>query len=145
VSATAPPPRRFRRTLIWFVLIAIAVLALYTWVTLTYRYSEGERAGVLQKFSRKGWVCKTHEGELAMFIVAGVAPQIWYFSVRDDAVAGQLASVVGHRVQLHYSEHPGVPTNCFGDTRYFVNRVTVMDAGPAAAGPASITVTRFTK
>ena len=137
MSATAPPPRLFRRTLIWFVLIAIAVLALYTWVTLTYRYSEGERAGVLQKFSRKGWVCKTHEGELAMFIVAGVAPQIWYFSVRDDAVAGQLASVVGHRVQLHYSEHPGVPTNCFGDTRYFVNRVTVMDAGPAAAAAAA--------
>ena len=139
MSATTPPRRRFRRTLIWFVLIAIAVLALYTWVTLTYRYSEGDRAGVLQKFSRKGWICKTHEGELAMFIVAGVAPQIWNFSVRDDAVASQLAAAVGHRVQLHYSEHPGIPTNCFGETRYFVNRVTLMDAPPpaAAAPPAA--------
>jgi hypothetical protein len=133
VSATAPTarPRRFRRTFIWFVLIVVAALVLYTWGTLSYRYSEGDRAGVLQKFSRKGWVCKTHEGELAMYVVAGVAPQIWDFSVRDDAVASQLAGAVGRRVQLHYSEHPGVPTNCFAETRYFVDRLTVIDAGPA--------------
>jgi hypothetical protein len=132
VSATTPPRRRFRRALIWFVLIVIAALALYTWVTLNYRYSEGERAGLLQKFSRKGWICKTHEGELAMYVVAGVAPQIWDFSVRDDAVASQLQGLVGRRVQLSYSEHPGVPTSCFADTRYFVNKVTVIDGSAVA-------------
>jgi hypothetical protein len=138
VSATTPPRRRFRRALIWFVLIVIAALTLYAWVTLNYRYSEGERAGLLQKFSRKGWICKTHEGELAMYVVAGVAPQIWEFSVRDDAVASQLQGLVGRRVQLSYSEHPGVPTNCFADTRYLVNKVTVIDGGPGApATPAA--------
>ena len=40
---------------------------------------------------------------------------------------------VGHRVQLHYTEHPGIPTNCFGDTRYFVDRVTIADNERAAA------------
>ena len=55
---------------------------------LVVGYSEGERAGVLQKFSRKGWLCKTYEGELALYVVGGVAPQIWYFSVRDERIAG---------------------------------------------------------
>ncbi|NBU25847.1 MAG: hypothetical protein EBS39_09590, partial [Gammaproteobacteria bacterium] len=82
------------------------------------------RGGVLQKFSHKGWVCKTWEGELALYVVPGMAPEIWEFSVRDEAVAKQLGGYVGERVQLHYSEHRGLPTSCFGETGYFVDRVT---------------------
>jgi len=134
VSAS-PAPRRFRRTMLWFLLIVIVGLVLYTWLTLSYRYSEGDRAGVLQKFSRKGWLCKTDEGELAMYVVAGVQPEIWEFSVRDDAIADQLSKAVGRRVQLHYSEHPGVPTTCFADTRYYVDRLTVIDQGPMPVAP----------
>jgi hypothetical protein len=106
------------------VLLALAFAA-FTWITLNYSYSEGDRAGVLQKFSRKGWVCKTWEGELAQYVVAGVAPQIWPFTVRDPALAANLASKVGEKVQLHYAEHRGIPTNCFGDTGYFVESYTV--------------------
>ena len=129
-----------RRGLRWRTrfLLALAVLAvlaaLYTWLTLSWDYSTGERAGLLQKFSRKGWICKTYEGELALYVVAGVQPEIWHFSVRDPAVAQQLSRAVGERVQLHYTEHVGVPTDCFGDTGYYVDRINSAGGAP---GPAA--------
>ncbi len=107
-----------RITLIGMALLVV-VAAGWTWLSLSWSYSEGERAGVLQKFSKKGWICKTYEGELAQYVVGGVAPQIWYFSVRDPAVAEKLFKAVGQNAQIHYSEHRGIPTNCFGDTSYF--------------------------
>jgi hypothetical protein len=118
------------------LLLAIAGLSLWTWLTLSWAYSEGTRAGILQKFSHPGWLCKTQEGDLvlAQFPGAGVTPQIWQFSVRDEAVSAQLERAVGARVQLHYTEHPGVPSTCFADTRYFVDRVTVMDENPMGSG-----------
>jgi hypothetical protein len=126
------PPPRGRRRLRWYLLgfLSASVLlgVLYTLFVLRWSYSEGERAGVLQKFSQKGWICKTHEGELAMYVVAGVAPQIWDFSVRDDAVAAQLRKEVGQHVRVHYTEHRGVPSSCFGDTGYFVDAVEVTPA-----------------
>ena len=134
--SSRPAPRGARRgylLAIGVVLVAVAVGALYAWLTLTYSYSEGERAGLLQKFSRKGWICKTHEGELAMYVVAGVQPEIWAFSVRDPAVAAELSAAVGRRVQLHYVEHRGVPSSCFADTRYFVDRLTLLFDTPATA------------
>ncbi|HXR35989.1 MAG TPA: hypothetical protein VN754_08590 [Candidatus Binataceae bacterium] len=116
------------------MLLAIAGVGLWTWFSLSWAYSDGTRAGVLQKFSRRGWICKTEEGELAQYVVAGVSPQIWQFSVRDRKLGAQLEKLVGERVQLHYTEHSGVPTSCFADTRYFVDRVAVIaDAAPAAA------------
>ena len=124
------PRRRGRRGLkvAFGTLIVIGVgLALWTWLSLAWSYSDGERAGVVQKFSRRGWVCKTYEGELAQYVVAGVAPQIWNFSVRSPAVAAQLDQLVGRQVQLHYSEHRGLPTSCFADTGYFVDRVTAVN------------------
>jgi hypothetical protein len=121
---------RAGRILLGLVLVILVGLGLWTWLTLAWAYSDGERAGVLQKFSRRGWLCKTSEGELAQYVVAGVSPQIWTFSVRDPAVAAALDKAVGERVQLHYTEHPGVPTACFADTRYFVDKVTVRGEGP---------------
>jgi len=121
---------RFGRWLVFLLLLLIAGGALWTWLSLSWAYSDGERAGVLQKLSRRGWICKTEEGELAQYVVAGVSPQIWEFSVRDPAVGAQLNKLVGHKVQLHYTEHAGVPSSCFADTRYFVDRVTVVDNLP---------------
>src|SRR5450631_3199310 len=120
---------------IGILLVLMAGVVLFSWLTLSYVYSEGERAGILQKFSRKGWLCKTFEGELAMYVVAGIQPEIWLFSVRDEKLATQLANQVGRRVQLHYTEHPGVPSSCFADTRYFVDRITVTDTEPASQFP----------
>jgi hypothetical protein len=115
------------------LLLFIVGCGLWTWLTLAWAYSDGERAGVLQKFSRRGWVCKTQEGELAQYVVAGVSPQIWDFSVRDAAVAAELNKMVGRQVQLHYTEHKGVLSSCFADTRYYVDRVTLVDNLPATA------------
>ncbi len=100
------------------VLILLGI-GLWTWFSLSWAYSEGERAGTLQKFSQKGWLCKTYEGELALYVVGGVAPQIWYFSTRDPETAKQLYTAVGQNIQLHYTEHRGVPTSCFAETPYF--------------------------
>lgn len=111
------------------LLLLIAIGAAWTWVALSWAYSEGERAGVLQKFSRKGWVCKTYEGELALYVVGGVAPQIWYFSTRDAALAEKLFGAVGERVQIHYKEHRGVPSTCFAETPYFAESFTLMREG----------------
>ena len=136
-SAPGPAPsvRRPARTLrsyFWWSLIgALVLIGLYTLLMLWWSYSDGERAGILQKFSRRGWVCKTYEGELAMYVVGGVAPQIWKFSVRDPALAQQLHKAVGQQLRAHYTEHRGLPTNCFGETDYFVDRYEVV-APPAA-------------
>jgi hypothetical protein len=112
-----------RRWLIIAAIVAVVAGAAYTWFTLSWSYSDDERAGLLQKFGRKGWLCKTYEGELAQYIVGGVAPQIWYFSVRDEATAEQLRKAVGEKVQLHYTQHRGVPSSCFAETEYFVDGV----------------------
>ncbi len=120
-----PPPAR-RRVKVLAILAGVLLLpvvgfALYVFVALNWSYSDGERAGVLQKFSRKGWVCKTWEGELAMTTVPGVAPELWQFTVRDAMIAQHINAAIGKRVTLHYREHPGVPTSCFGQTPYYVD------------------------
>jgi hypothetical protein len=120
---TPQTPLRRRRRWPWLLLLLLVGLIGYTPLTLWWSYSDGERVGVLQKFSRKGYLCKTYEGELALYVVSGVAPQIWTFTVRDNAVATTMNSHIGERVRLHYTEHRGIPSNCFGDTGYFVDGV----------------------
>jgi len=119
--------RRAGSLLVVLLLGAALAFGLYVWGVLSWPYSEGERAGILQKFSSKGWLCKTHEGELAISIVPGVTPVIWYFSVRDVSLSPQINAALGKRVVLHYREHRGLPTTCFGETSYFVTGVRVMD------------------
>ncbi|MFN0102110.1 MAG: hypothetical protein ACKV2U_08470 [Bryobacteraceae bacterium] len=108
------------------VLVPALGFAAWVWITLSYSYSTGERAGQLQKISSKGWVCKTWEGEIAMPTQPGVPPQIFTFSVRDEAVARQLLNAAGQRVSLSYEQHVGVPTQCFGETEYYITRVQVL-------------------
>jgi hypothetical protein len=117
----------FLKITIVIVLMAVLGFGGWTWFTLTYNYSDGERAGYVQKLSRKGWVCKTWEGELSMINYPGAAPEIFHFSVRDDAVAKQIDAVVGKRVALRYEQHINVPTSCFGETEYFVIGLRVIE------------------
>src|SRR5262245_4354482 len=106
---------------------AAALLAAYTWAMLEWSYAKGERAGYVQKLSKKGWVCKTWEGELAMVSIPGTAPEIFPFTVRDDAVAERINSSLGRRVAVTYDQHKGIPTSCFGETEYFVSDVKVVE------------------
>ena len=99
----------------------------WTFFTLTYNYSDGERAGYVQKLSRKGWVCKTWEGELALVNLPGAMPEIFHFTVRDGTVAKRIQESVGKRVALSYEQHIGIPTTCFGDTQYFVVDIKVVE------------------
>lgn len=126
-QASVPPRRKTRWKLILFgvILTPLLVLALYTFTVLTWSYSDGDRSGSLYKFSHKGWLCKTWEGELNI-TPGAAAPTIWPFTVRDDAVAKQMNQALGGKVVLHYSEHMGIPTGCFGDTRYFVDAVRLV-------------------
>ena len=124
------PLRRHRRRWPWVVAAVIvspiAVIALWTLIALNYSYSRGNRAGYVQKFSRKGWICKTYEGELAMVNVPGALQERWEFSVRDDSVAHIITTSLGQRVSLTYDQHVGVPTSCFGETPYFVTGIQVL-------------------
>ena len=77
----------------------------------------------MQKLSKKGWICKTREGEMAMTKQPGVAPVIFAFSVRSDSIAAEVTRLEGTQVTPWYEEHRGVPSSCFGETGHFVDRV----------------------
>lgn len=121
---TSPALQKFFTRLGFVILSVLVAIALYIWAVLSWSYSEGERAGFLQKVSYKGWICKTWEGELSLVAIPGAAPEKFLFTVRDEAVAQQLNAVAGKRVTLKYEQHRGLPTSCFGDTDYFVVGIT---------------------
>ena len=128
-GAALPPPLSARikwflfRLFIFLIIVPPIGLALYIWAALSFTYSKGERVGYVQKFSHKGWICKTWEGELAMVNLPGTMAQIFRFTVRDPKVAEQINATLGKRVAMHYDQHRGLPTSCFGDTSYFVTSV----------------------
>ena len=119
-------PKRTSAILLILIAVVAVLAAGYTWFTLTWSYSEGERAGYLQKFSKRGWLCKTWEGEILLSSMPGAIPERFNFSVRDPAVATQMQTAMGKRVQLGYEEHKGVPTQCFGETDYYATKVAVL-------------------
>ncbi len=109
------------------LLIVIVLAAVYGLVVWKWSYSSGERVGIVQKISNKGWVCKTWEGELNMVVLPGGIPEKFFFTVWDESVAKSINKSIGKRVTLHYEEKMGLPTSCFGDTRYFIQKVTVLE------------------
>ena len=123
-----------RRFLLLGVPLAGGLIAVYFWAALNWNYSSGERAGWVQKFSKKGWICKTWEGELALVTMPGTAQEKFVFTVWDDETARQINEAMGRRVSLHYDEKVGLPTSCFGETRQWVNKVTPVQDIPLAPG-----------
>lgn len=115
------------KMLVVVVVLAAAALAGFTWLTLHWTYAQGERAGYVQKLSRKGWLCKTWEGEMAMVTMPGTVAEKFIFTVPSDAIAAKLNASVGKRMALHYEQHRWIPSSCFGDTEYFVTDLRVME------------------
>jgi hypothetical protein len=115
------------RWIFGFIITSILLFATYTWLTLHWSYSSGERAGYVQKFSHKGWICKTWEGELAMVSMPGTLSEKFPFSVVDDTVSDKINKNLGKRVSLTYEQHVGVPSTCFAETQYFVTDVRVVE------------------
>ncbi len=128
-NASAAPVRTHKTRnklligLLILILVPVVIAALWVWIALGYTYASGERAGYIQKISKKGWLCKTWEGELAMANLPGTMPQIFTFTVRNDSIAHVIEQNAGKQVSLTYQQHRGVPTSCFGETEYFVTGV----------------------
>jgi hypothetical protein len=129
LNASAEPTRWSRArnkvliALLILILAPVVIASLWVWIALGYTYASGERAGYIQKISKKGWLCKTWEGELAMANLPGTMPQIFSFTVRNDSIAHVIEQNAGKQVSLTYQQHRGVPTSCFGETEYFVTGV----------------------
>ena len=129
-STPSTGARQGKNWFLWFIGFTVLGLALfigYTWLVLSWSYSSGERAGYVQKFSQKGWLCKTWEGEMAIVAIPGSLPEIFPFTVRDDKVAAEINAVMGKRVSLAYQQHLGIPSTCFGETGYYVDKVHVVE------------------
>ncbi len=116
-----------KRFLLWTATIVVLVLIIYIFANITFTYSEGNRAGRLIKFSHKGFVFKTYEGELNLGGINSVnggvlVNNMWNFSVTDKAVADTLLQLEGRDISLHYKEKM---STLFwrGDTRYIVDKV----------------------
>ncbi len=125
-SASRGSARWILIALVVVVVLPVLGFAAWTWTTLHVSYSNGERVGYIQKISKKGWTCKSWEGELAMVSMPGSAPQIFNFSVRDEAVARSVTDAAGKRVALVYEQHRGVPTSCFGETEYYITGIRIV-------------------
>lgn len=123
--------RYFTITLVVLVLLAVA----WVWITLHWSYADGERAGYVQKLSKKGWLCKTWEGEIAMVTMPGAIPDKFEFTVRDETVAQKINGLAGKRVVLSYKQHKFVPLGCFGETEYFIDEARELLDTPAPQAP----------
>ena len=126
--------RRNSGWILWVLLALIALGALWVWVMMSWSYSSGDRAGWVQKFSKKGWICKTWEGEIALVTMPGTAQEKFLFTVWDEGVAQKINGAMGKRVSLHYNEKVGLPGSCFGETRYWVDDVRAVEDIPLAPG-----------
>lgn len=113
-------------TAVVVVVIPVLVFTIWATITLHYTYSTGERAGFLQKLSKRGWICKTWEGEIQLTAIPGAAPEKFAFTVRSDSIADVLNAMAGQHVVLTYEQHVGVPTSCFGDTEYYITGAKVV-------------------
>ena len=72
--------KKFIKVMILLIIIPIILLGLYTWGALSWVYSSGERAGYVQKFSNRGYVCKTWEGELVLVSMPGTQAEKFNFT-----------------------------------------------------------------
>jgi hypothetical protein len=131
---TQPSGFPIGKYLLYLLLLLLAGGALYFAVVLNWSYSSGERAGWVQKFSKKGWVCKTWEGEVALVSMPGSHVEKFNFTVTDDEVAAQINKIMGRRVTLHYEQKVGLPGSCFGESRYYVTRVGAVEDGQVSPG-----------
>ena len=129
-SSTSPKKFPWKTLFFCILMTPVLLFALWTWGALTYVYARGERSGFVQKISKKGWVFKTWEGELAMANLPGTMPQIFTFTVQEDAVAHTIEQTMGKRISLSYEQHRGIPLRCFGDTQYFVTHTRMSEDTP---------------
>jgi hypothetical protein len=94
-----------------------------------YTYSEGYRAGLLQKFSNKGTFFKTYEGEMILSSVSStanvaIASEKFFFSVPRKELSIQFDTLQGRNVIVHYMEKNGA-VFWRGDSKYLVDSIAL--------------------
>lgn len=124
---------KFKKILIGLMVLFVLILAGFIYAKYFYTYSEGYRAGLLQKFSYKGNLVKTYEGEMILSSIessknVAIASEKFLFSVPDKRIADQLIKLEGHMITLRYQEKHGV-LFWRGDTKYLVDSVIVAPEG----------------
>ncbi|MEI7661883.1 MAG: hypothetical protein WCK34_06795 [Bacteroidota bacterium] len=118
-----------KKFLYWSLAVLVIATAVFIYWKYSFTYSEGNRAGLLQKFSYKGTIFKTYEGELILSSIkssqdVSLASEKFYFSVPGKELAEKLLHLEGSTVVLHYREKNGVlPWR--GESRYLVDSLTV--------------------
>lgn len=120
----------------WSILLVLLILASIIYWKYFFTYSEGYRAGLLQKFSKKGTIFKTYEGEMILSSIRSsrdiaIASEKFFFSVKKSEVAGKMNHLQGEYIVIHYEEKNGV-LPWVGESRYLVDSVKIVEA-PAAA------------
>jgi hypothetical protein len=120
-----------KKFLSWTLFVIILCCGCFIYFRYYYTYSEGNRAGLLQKFSNRGNIFKTFEGEMVLSSVesrkdVAIASEKFLFTVLDKEVAQKLVELEGHFVIIHYKSTHG---RLFwrGDTNYFVDDVKQAD------------------
>ena len=91
----------------------------------------------MQKFSHKGWLCKTWEGEMAMVTMPGTMSEKFVFTAWNSDIVSQITASMGRRVALSYEQKKGLPSSCFGDSEYWITGVQVLADTPEIPGPAA--------
>lgn len=129
--AVATPKRRGKggRILLIVLLVLLAAGAFFVWWRYYFTYSSGYRYGLLQKFSKRGNLFKTYEGEMILSSVKGnnnvpLASEKFYFTVTDEGVAQQLDQLQGRGITVHYAQKNS-PAFWRGDSEYLVDSVRV--------------------
>lgn len=128
-SRWAGAVKKTKKILRWTLSIIIIFLVMFIYFKYFFTYSEGFRAGLLQKFSNKGIVFKTYEGELILSSVSStasvaLASEKFLFSVTNEKLAIQFDTLQGRNVIVHYTEKRGtVPWR--GDSKYLVDSIAL--------------------
>lgn len=118
--------KRFRRN--FFLFLFILLIGVVYWKYF-FTYSEGNRTGLLQKFSYKGTIFKTYEGELILSSIrsqnnVALASEKFFFSVKNKTTAEKLENLQGHFITVHYIMKNGtLPWR--GDSKYLVDSVRI--------------------
>ena len=118
-----------RRGFTLTVLVLLLIFAGWFYWKFYFTYSDGNRTGLLQKFSHKGNLFKTYEGELVLnsITTSGISPlsaEKFYFSVDDKNVAEKMSQFEGKKVEVHYEQKNGAAF-WRGDSPYIVDSINV--------------------
>jgi hypothetical protein len=127
VSKWSVIKRKIKKVVYLFLILIVIFTGIFIYWKYFFTYSDGYRAGLLQKFSHKGNIFKTYEGEMILSSVSGnmnvvIASEKFYFSVSDRNLALKLDTIQGQMVIVHYKQK-NAALFWHGDSKYLVDSV----------------------